>query len=92
MGWLKSEVINNVFFSSVKQIRAAVQGFINSISKVGGDISWSFEVDSLDKALALVKEKGIKVDSDPIQPTPHIRFFFIKDPNGMKIQLAENIA
>lgn len=58
---------------------------------VGNDISWGFEVESLDKALALVKEKGVNVDSGPIQPTPHIRFFIIKDPNGMRIQLAENV-
>ena len=59
---------------------------------VGNDISWGFEVDSLDQALALVKEKGISVDSGPIQPNPNVKFFFIKDPNGMKIQLVENIA
>ena len=33
-GWLKSDVINNVFFASVKQIREAVNGFIDSINKV----------------------------------------------------------
>jgi len=33
-GWLKSEVINNVFFSSVREIRKAVRGFIDSIVKV----------------------------------------------------------
>jgi lactoylglutathione lyase len=60
-------------------------------TNVGGDISWGFEVDSLDKALALVKEKGIAIDSGPMQPNPHVRFFFIKDPNGMRIQLVENI-
>lgn len=32
--WLKSAVINNVFFSSVHQIRAAVRGFIDSINMV----------------------------------------------------------
>lgn len=32
--WLKSSVINNVFFFSVKEIRAAVRGFIDSINKV----------------------------------------------------------
>lgn len=30
--WLKSEVINNVFFSCVKEIRNAVSGFINEIN------------------------------------------------------------
>ena len=33
-GWLKADVINNVFFSTLKQIREAVRGFINSINKV----------------------------------------------------------
>jgi len=32
--WLKSDVINNVFFSSVKEIRKAVRGFIDSVNKV----------------------------------------------------------
>ena len=32
--WMKSEVINNVFFPSVKEIRKAVRGFIDSIIKV----------------------------------------------------------
>ena len=32
--WLKSEVINNVFFASVREIRKAVRGFIDSIVKV----------------------------------------------------------
>lgn len=59
---------------------------------VGSDISWGFEVPSLDKSLALVKEKGITVDGGLIQPNPHVKFFFIRDPNGMKIQLVENMA
>lgn len=33
-GWLKSEVINNVFFASVREIRKAVSGFIKSLAKV----------------------------------------------------------
>ena len=33
-GWLKSEVVNNVFFASVREIRKAVRGFIDSIVKV----------------------------------------------------------
>jgi len=33
-GWLKSTVINNVFYCSVKEIRKAVRGFIDSINKV----------------------------------------------------------
>ena len=33
-GWLKSEVVNNVFYACVNQIRKAVQGFIDSVNKV----------------------------------------------------------
>lgn len=58
---------------------------------IGNDISWGFQVDSLENMLALIKERGIHVESGPIEPNPHVRFFFIKDPNGMKIQLVENI-
>ncbi|MDA3820301.1 MAG: VOC family protein [Candidatus Delongbacteria bacterium] len=58
---------------------------------VGPDISWGFKVDSLDDMMKVVKEKGITIESGPVQPSPHTRFFFIKDPNGMKIQLVEQM-
>lgn len=58
---------------------------------VGKDISWGFEVKSLDEMIKKVKEKGISIDDGPIQPNPHTKFFFIKDPNGLKIQFVENM-
>jgi len=58
----------------------------------GQDISWGFEVESLDQVLALVKEKGIQIEGEPIQPNQHVRFFFVKDPNGMRIQFVEHMA
>jgi lactoylglutathione lyase len=61
-------------------------------TEVGSDISWGFEVESVDKTLALVKEKGISVDGGPVQPNPHVKFFFVRDPNGMRIQFVENFA
>lgn len=33
-GWMKNEVINNAFFSSVKEIRTAVQWFINWANQI----------------------------------------------------------
>jgi len=57
---------------------------------VGKDISWGFEVKSLTETLAGFQKKGIPVEEGPFQPHPHIRFFFIKDPNGLRIQLVEN--
>lgn len=60
-------------------------------TNVGEDISWGFEVESLDRAIAMLKEKNITILSGPIQPNPNIKFIFIQDPNGMKIQLTEHI-
>lgn len=57
--------------------------------QVGQDISWGFEVESLDQLLDLMKEKEIPLLSGPYQPNPHIRFFYILDPNGLKIQFVE---
>lgn len=58
---------------------------------IGSDISWAFAVDSLDDMYEFVKNKNIPILSDIIQPAPSTRFFYIQDPNGMKIQLVENI-
>ena len=57
----------------------------------GHDISLGFEVDSVDEMLAVVKEKGIDIHSGPFQPNPHTKFFYLLDPNGLKIQFVENI-
>jgi len=58
--------------------------------EVGKDISWGFETQSLDAAMALCGEKGVAI-SGPVAPNPHVRFCHFKDPNGMNIQLVENI-
>jgi lactoylglutathione lyase len=57
--------------------------------KVEG-ISLGFEVESVDKKIKFIKEKGLEVAGGPIQPNPHIKFFFVKDPNGVTIQFVEN--
>jgi len=58
---------------------------------IGPDISLGFEVKSVDEMMDFVKEKGIDIESGPFQPNPHIKFFYIKDPNGLKIQFVENM-
>lgn len=57
----------------------------------GHDISFGFEVNSVDEMMTFVKEKGIDIQSGPFQPNPHTRFFYVLDPNGLKIQFVENI-
>jgi lactoylglutathione lyase len=48
-------------------------------------------VESLDTMLEYVREKGIPIHSGPFQPNPNIQFFFIQDPNGLKIQFVQNL-
>jgi lactoylglutathione lyase len=55
------------------------------------DISMGFETPSLDDFIQQAGEKGIQILSGPYQPNPHIRFLYIADPDGMKIQILENI-
>ena len=62
----------------------------NQAINAGEDISWGFETESLDRVIALLSEKSIAF-TGPFQPGPQVRFVYIKDPNGMKIQLVQNL-
>lgn len=55
----------------------------------GEHISLGFSVESLDKTMEFVQEKGIKIHSGPIEPNPVTRFFFVLDPNGLRVQFIE---
>lgn len=54
-------------------------------------ISIGFVVDSVEWMINFVKEKGLVVESGPLQPNPHVKFFFVRDPNGVSVQFVENI-
>lgn len=58
--------------------------------QIGADISLGFEVPSVEQKLASLKEQGIAIHSGPFSPNPHITFFYVQDPNGLKIQFVEN--
>lgn len=58
---------------------------------IGPCISLGFEVESLDEIMVDLKEKGISLHSGPFQPNPHIKFFFITDPNGLKVQFLQHM-
>jgi len=62
-----------------------------SETNVGDDISIGFEIESVEEKIKFLKEKEIDIESGPFQPNPSIKFFYIKDPNGLKVQLVENI-
>lgn len=55
----------------------------------GNSISLGFEVDSLEDKIEDVKNKGIEIHSGPFSPAPGTKFFFVLDPNGLKIQFME---
>jgi len=57
----------------------------------GKDISIGFEVESLDRMIEILNEKKITITAGPIQPNPHIRFLYVLDPDGVKIQFVETI-
>ncbi len=55
----------------------------------GRGISLGFRVDSLDMTVKMLEKKQIPVAEGPFQPAPGIRFLFIHDPDGLRIQLVE---
>ncbi|MDD2296304.1 MAG: VOC family protein [Sphaerochaetaceae bacterium] len=57
---------------------------------IGAGISLGFAVDSLDETLAFIAKQGIEVESGPFQPTDQIKFFYVLDPNGVRIQFAQS--
>ena len=63
----------------------------NNDVNFGEDISLGFEIDSLEDKMNYLEKNGIDIISGPIQPNPNIKFFFTKDPNGLRIQFVENI-
>lgn len=57
----------------------------------GQDISIGFEVDSMEETIKLLESKGIGIHSGPFQPNPFIRFFYVLDPNNLKVQFVEHV-
>ncbi|MCC2865872.1 VOC family protein [Ihubacter massiliensis] len=53
------------------------------------DLSLGLSVDSLDEAMAEMERQGVVITGGPIQPNPNTRFFFIKDPNGVTLEIIE---
>lgn len=56
---------------------------------IGLNISLGFKVDSIEEKIAFLEKKGIQLYSGPVSPNPQTKFFFILDPNGLRIQFVE---
>jgi lactoylglutathione lyase len=57
----------------------------------GDGISLGFEVDSLEKTIESLKGKNIPLHSGPFQPNPSVKFAYVLDPDGVKIQFIQNL-
>lgn len=73
--------------TKVELISTGAQGSVN----IGSDISLGFLVESVDEMIKFIMEKGLEIHSGPFQPNPHTKFFYVLDPNNLKIQFVENI-
>lgn len=62
-----------------------------SAATFGEDISIGFRVDTLEKMLDTLNLNGVPLHAGPSQPNPHVRFLYVLDPNGLKIQFVEQI-
>ena len=58
---------------------------------IGEDISLGFEVDSIEQISEVLKKNNIPIHSGPFQPNASIKFIYVLDPNGVKIQFVENL-
>ncbi len=57
--------------------------------QMGPSISLGFGVKDLDGMMAFIKAKGLDVHSGPFSPSPGIRFFYLLDPSGLRVQFVE---
>lgn len=58
----------------------------------GNRVTLGFRVESLDEKINFIKDKGLSIITGPVQPNPTIKYFIIQDPNGVKIQFAEQMS
>lgn len=56
-----------------------------------GAVTVGVRVDDLDQAVQKLGELGIPIIRGPFAPTPHIRFSFVRDPDGTEIQLVQEL-
>ena len=57
---------------------------------IGQDISLGFTVASLQEISSRLIQMGIE-PGEVLQPNPQVMFFFIADPNGVRVQFVEHL-
>lgn len=57
--------------------------------EMGSGLAVGFETASVDDMMRFVQSKGIQIESGPFQPNPFLRFFNVRDPNGLRVEFIE---
>lgn len=60
------------------------------ISQESKGLSIGFEVSSIKEAMEQIKQNQIEIKSGPFSPSPSTTFFFVEDPNGLKVQIVQH--
>jgi lactoylglutathione lyase len=56
----------------------------------GNIVSVGIAVPSLEETMELMRSNGIDILRGPVSPAPNVRFFFVRDPDGVEVQLVES--
>lgn len=56
---------------------------------IGADVAAGFSVDSLENKINFIKSKGLSIHSGPFHPNPHTGFFYVLDPDGLRVQFIQ---
>ncbi|HBC93755.1 MAG TPA: glyoxalase [Pelotomaculum sp.] len=59
--------------------------------QIGKDISLGFEVASVDEKIQFIKDQGLSIHSGPFQVNPELKYFYMLDPDGLKIMFVETM-
>ena len=57
----------------------------------GKDLTLGFEVESIESISKALGAAGVAIESGPHQPNPMLKFIYVRDPNGVRVQFVENI-
>lgn len=79
------------FLSSGETKIELIETLSASEPSYGKEISLGFSVSSLKEISELLEKENIPILDGPFSPNPAIQFLYIEDPDGLKIQLVEEL-
>lgn len=83
IAFLSDENNNKIELLEFEHMKNVIPSEINPLVSIG------FDVENLDETMTMVKEKKLEIILGPINTPNGGRFIYIKDPNGVEINLIE---